>query len=110
MRHTRGLRRRLELMRRRVCAVLVLLLLECAASEGMSESYEDDVDAEYDAEYEDDDNEMPFAPALNRLAGKVQRAVDSQGVLRARRYGNIANGVLLGATARYSFVVETCQS
>lgn len=93
-------------MRRRVCAVLVLLLLECAASEGMSESYEDDVDAEYDAEYEDDDNEMPFAPALNRLAGKVQRAVDSQGVLRARRYGNIANGVLLGATGSVTLIAS----
>jgi len=71
----------------------------------MSEPYED-VDAEYDAEYEDDDNEMPFAPALNKLAAKVQRAVDSQGVLRARRYGNIANGVLLGATGSVTLIAS----
>jgi len=85
---------------------LALLLLDCAASERMSESYEDDLDAEYDAEYEDDDNEMPFAPALNKLAAKVQRAVDSQGVLRARRYGNIANGVLLGATGSVTLIAS----
>jgi len=95
-----------EVMSRRLCCVLVLLLLDCAASERMSESYEDDLDAEYDAEYEDDDNEMPFAPALNKLAAKVQRAVDSQGVLRARRYGNIANGVLLGATGSVTLIAS----
>ena len=89
-----------------MCCVLALLLLDCAASERMSESYEDDLDAEYDAEYEDDDNEMPFAPALNKLAAKVQRAVDSQGVLRARRYGNIANGVLLGATGSVTLIAS----
>ena len=92
-------------MSRRLCCVLVLLLLDCAASERMSEPYED-VDAEYDAEYEDDDNEMPFAPALNKLAAKVQRAVDSQGVLRARRCGNIANGVLLGATGSVTLIAS----
>ena len=96
----------LRVMRRRICCVLALLLLDCAASERMSESYEDDLDAEYDAEYEDDDNEMPFAPALNKLAAKVQRAVDSQGVLRARRYGNIANGVLLGATGSVTLIAS----
>ena len=69
-------------MRRRLWWVLALLLLDCAASERIPESYADDV--EYDAEYdEDDDIEMPFAPAINKLASKLQRAVDSQGVLRA---------------------------
>jgi len=92
-------------MRRRLWWVLALLLLECAASERMPESYEED--AEYDAEYdEDDDIEMPFAPAINKLASKVQRAVDSQGVLRARRYGNVANGVLLGATGSVTLLAS----
>ena len=92
-------------MRRRLWWVLALLLLDCAASERMPESYEDDV--EYDAEYdEDDDIEMPFAPAINKLASKVQRAVDSQGVLRARRYGNVANGVLLGATGSVTLLAS----
>merc|ERR1719223_97120 len=88
-------------MRRRLLWVLALLLLECAVSERMPESYEED--AEYD---EDDDIEMPFAPAINKLASKVQRAVDSQGVLRARRYGNVANGVLLGATGSVTLLAS----
>jgi len=92
-------------MRRRLWWVLALLLLDCAASERIPESYEDDV--EYDAEYdEDDDIEMPFAPAINKLASKLQRAVDSQGVLRARRYGNVANGVLLGATGSVTLLAS----
>ena len=97
----------LEVVMRRVLCLLALLLLDCAASERMEETYEDEyVDAEYDAEYEDDENELGFAPALNKLASKVQRAVDSLGVLRARRYGNIANGVLLGATGSVTLIAS----
>lgn len=83
-------------MRWLLWSLLLLLLLECTTARRMADASAYD-EQEFDGDYDEDD-ELPFAPEFNKFAEKVQRAVDSQGLLRARRWGNIANGILLGAT------------
>mmetsp|Transcript_22345 Transcript_22345/g.48226 ORF Transcript_22345/g.48226 Transcript_22345/m.48226 type:complete len:324 (-) Transcript_22345:222-1193(-) len=65
----------------------------------------EDDDTLYDDEdaFDEDDDPEPF---WADLASKLQRNLDSESLLRARRYGNIVNGVLLGATGPVTFLVS----
>ena len=57
-------------------------------------SYEDE-----DGEFEEEDRESLFdSSRIREFASRLQRKVDADGLLRARRWGNIANGALLAAT------------
>jgi len=80
-----------------------LLLLGCAATHGLQTAQH--FEGDYEEEYDEEDG-LPFAPEVGKFARKVQASIDSEGLLRARRWGNIANGVLLGMTGPVTLAVS----
>jgi len=78
---------------------LAVLLSSSLAYTQTTDAYEE----EDDGPYEEDLFENPF---WNDLAAHVQSHVDTEGLLRARRWGNVANGILLGATGPITFIVS----
>jgi len=82
---------------------LALLVLAAAAEDAL---LDDDT-----APYEDDepvgeDSFLDASPQWRELVGRLQRTIDGDQLLRARRWGNIANGALLAATGPISFIVS----
>ena len=68
-----------------------------------------DESAPFDDEEMMDGSEEGFLESSARwkeMRDRLQRAVDGDGLLRARRWGNIANGALLAATGPISFIVS----
>ncbi|EOD24640.1 hypothetical protein EMIHUDRAFT_463555 [Emiliania huxleyi CCMP1516] len=57
---------------------------------------------------EDDEEEGDLfeEPFWAEFAGKIQSSVDGGTLLRARRWGNIANGVLLGTTGPIALIIS----
>lgn len=82
---------------------LALLLLLAAAAE---EVHEDDSAPYEDEEPAGEDGFLDASPQWREMVGKLQRSVDADGLLRARRWGNIANGALLAATGPIALVVS----
>jgi len=87
-----------------VFLLLALLALAVAQPES-SASYDEDAES---APYEDEgaDGFLESNPHLQEMFGRLQRSVDADGLLRARRWGNIANGALLAATGPIALVVS----
>ena len=69
------------------------LLASCAAQVNDATS-----DGFQDADASDDDFMQSAPPHWREMAGRLQRSLDADGLLRARRWGNAANGALLAAT------------
>ena len=82
------------------CAVFALLALAAA------ELTEEDDSVPYDDEATGDEGFLDGTPQWREMVGRLQRSVDADGLLRARRWGNIANGALLGATGPIALVVS----
>lgn len=68
--------------------------------------YTDGMDEPIFSEEDDEDGKPYEEPFWYELAARVQRNIDTEGLLRARRWGNVANGVLLGATGPVTFIVS----
>ena len=63
------------------------------------------------APYEDDepageDGFLEANPQIQEVFNRLQRSIDADGLLRARRWGNIANGALLAATGPIALIVS----
>lgn len=86
--------------------VAVLVLAWVVAVAAQSGGYEES-DMAGGEDYADDvdyiDEEDPF---WSELASRVRERIDTPGLLKARRWGNIANGILLGATGPVTLVVS----
>ena len=50
--------------------------------------------------------DLSRTPQIQQLLGRLQRSIDGETLLRARRWGNIANGALLAATGPIALVVS----
>lgn len=55
---------------------------------------------------EEEEDDLFDEPFWSELAGKLQASVDGGTLLRARRWGNIANGALLGTTGPIALLVS----
>ena len=86
-------------------SLLLAALVAVVASQqaGYEEDYGGYEDPILDEEVE---VEHGLPAQINEFARRVQSAVDSKGLLRARRWGNIANGVLLGASGPVTLAVS----
>eukprot|EP00900_Chrysochromulina_parva_P003753 jgi/Chrpa1/13379/Chrysochromulina_OHIO_Genome00004746-RA len=91
--------------------MLLVLAVQCFAQP--SSSFGEDALPEDDATYADDgaDEEPEESlfdsnPHWREFAGRLQRSVDAAGLIRARRWGNIANGALLAATGPVALTVS----
>jgi len=91
--------------------MLLVLAVQCFAQP--SSSFREDALPEDDATYADDgaDEEPEESlfdsnPHWREFAGRLQRSVDAAGLIRARRWGNIANGALLAATGPVALTVS----
>lgn len=92
-------------MRRRVIvAFAVFAFLAFASAADVAE--EDDSAPYEDEETPGDESFLDGTPQWREMVGRLQRSVDAEGLLRARRWGNIANGALLGATGPIALVVS----
>ena len=85
---------------------LVALLAVVIAAEG------DFVQDDDSAPYEDDESSggedgfLEANPQIQEVFNRLQRSIDADGLLRARRWGNIANGALLAATGPIALIVS----
>ena len=77
------------------------LLASCAAQVNDATS-----DGFQDADASDDDFMQSAPPHWREMAGRLQRSLDADGLLRARRWGNAANGALLAATGPVALTVS----
>ena len=88
------------------CVVLGLLVLSAAepASGGAEELDDDDLPpiGEEEALFESEE----IASRLRSMRMRVQRALDGESLVRARRWGNVANGALLVATGPVALTVS----
>uniref|UniRef100_A0A7S4FA81 Uncharacterized protein n=1 Tax=Chrysotila carterae TaxID=13221 RepID=A0A7S4FA81_CHRCT len=92
------------MIRARTLLLVGLTLLAASKCSALEEEPFISDDDQFDEEEDHfDDSGEPF---WSDLANRVQRSVDSEGLLRARRWGNIVNGVLLGATGPVTFLVS----
>ena len=55
---------------------------------------------------EEEESLFDSSPHWREMAGRLQRSVDADGLLRARRWGNVANGALLAATGPVALTVS----
>ena len=92
-------------MRRGILLSIALLALVAAAEEP-SASFDDDSAPYDDEETAGGEGFLDASPQWRELVGRLQRSVDADGLLRARRWGNIANGALLAATGPITFIVS----
>ncbi len=67
---------------------------------------DDDTRAWEGADAQEGEPRLFDEPLWGELAARVQHAVDAPGMLRARRWANIANGVLLSTTGPVSFLLS----
>ena len=96
-------------MRRHLFTVcLCLLAVAYAIDEAEAESFPDDDSAPYEDEVREDGflEDLSRTPQIQQLLGRLQRSIDGETLLRARRWGNIANGALLAATGPIALVVS----
>lgn len=99
---------------RMALSALAALLLCASLAAGQDASAEDQplpqdedgaaFDDDYDAAGGDDFFEA--SPHWLEMRARLQRSIDGDGLLRARRWGNIANGALLAATGPIAFTVS----
>ena len=87
-------------MTARIQLLLLAALLACARAQPIDEDLDgyDDADDRYDAAAEDVEGFLERSKHWQEMASRLQRSVDGEGLLRARRWGNAANGALLAAT------------
>lgn len=96
-------------MRRQLlCAAFVVAVC-------LAQAQEDDAAYEEPAYDDDQYEDQPSAgegrwidevPYLRELTGRLQRAVDAESLVKARRWGNIANGLLLGVTGPVALAIS----
>lgn len=95
-----------------LAALLFFAIL--AVSQGAGEEHplpQDDDGAAFDDEYDNsggsgDDGFFEASPHWLEMRARLQRSIDGDGLLRARRWGNIANGALLAATGPIALTVS----
>ena len=83
-----------------LCLIFGLALVVAAAAE-----VEEDSGAPFADELEDN-GFLESSPQWREIVGKIRKSVDRPGLLRARRWGNIANGALLVATGPVSLTIN----
>ena len=93
--------------------VLVLCASLVAGQEASAEDQplppQDEDGAAFDDEYDagvGGDDFFEASPHWLEMRARLQRSIDADGLLRARRWGNIANGALLAATGPIAFTVS----
>lgn len=93
----------------RLGLVIASMLLIAAAYAEVEPNidFEEHVDDEED-DYDDATNDGILEhPAWREFTAGIQRHVDAAGLKRARRWGNIINGLLLGITGPVALAVST---
>ena len=105
---------RVRMMRSILLAMFALQLLSpCEAQramyEGEGNTEELPLDDEMRHDHDDamEDELMANERTWLEFTGHLRRAVDADTLIRARRWGNIANGVLLEATGPVTFALST---
>jgi len=89
-------------------ALLGVLLASAPALAQGSAEFDEAPDAPYDdEEYDEPSVSLLDFPAWRDFTSRVQRHVDAEGLLRARRWGNVVNGVLLGVTGPVALAIST---
>ena len=100
---------------KRLAAICAVLLAVAVRVEASSSQYEEPQYEEPQYEEEAFEEEAPGhgllrplmdLPALRDLSARIQRHVDAEGLLRARRWGNVVNGILLGVTGPVALAVS----
>lgn len=86
--------------------VLALLLSVTSARKYGSASDQAEGEPAAAAGFGEEEEDLFDEPFWADFAGKVQHAVDGGTLIRARRWGNIANGVLLGTTGPVALIVS----
>jgi hypothetical protein len=93
--------------RHRLLLLLTALLLSVASARKYgSASDQAEGDPAAAAGYGEEEDDLFAEPFWAEFAGKVQHAVDGGSLMRARRWGNIANGVLLGTTGPVALIIS----
>ena len=96
-------------MRSGLLWLAVLLLVapppaDCAVSQSQYDAKHGEADDYDEDDYEDD--EGGIMQHWHDAVGRVRQAVDAEGLMRARRWGNVANGLLLGITGPVTLAVS----
>lgn len=96
-------------MRSALLWLAVLLLVaphpaDCAMPQTEYDGKHSDADDYDEDDYDDDDGGI--MQRWHDVVGRVRQAVDGEGLMRARRWGNVANGLLLGITGPVTLAVS----
>jgi len=86
--------------------LLLLLALVALGAARTFRSEEAEEEPTADATYGDEQQGLFEEPFWAEFAGKIQHSVEGNTLLRARRWGNIANGVLLGTTGPIALIIS----
>ena len=96
------------MLRARVWLVLGACLAATALAQPAYEEPSGDTAYEAEQHYNDDDENgsLMDEPFLRNLISRLRNSVDAEGLVRLRRRGNIANGLLLTATGPVALAVS----
>ena len=89
------------------------LLLQVYAQVGKQQQYEESDGTLHDEDAYEDEADGGFMDAgrigqyVQEMRLRIKRHVDTDSLLRARRWGNVVNGLLLGVTGPVALAVST---